>query len=251
MEQAQLVRALFDRIESDIRSVVWVTQENVADSEQAAADEEAEIIVESLSTDDAFTNASSGVYGDSQTLVLHISRPSRVVGQSLEQLTSRSDLAAVNYFLAVRGSTGLSGLVAQAAHQGSLLEAPRMGTVTGLTRLEGDRPLVQQARDAGDLETLATHARILAPEVVSLRFEYWDGLEWSGTWDSTIENRLPAAIAITVGIDTSERDADGISTQSVADRIRTTSDVNTVTPTQYRHVVALALSEPFAGELIE
>ncbi len=251
MEQAQLVRALFQTIESDIRSVVFVVQEDVTQTDEAAAEEDVEVVVESLSTDDAFTNGSSGVFGDSQSLVLHISRPTRVVGQSVDSLTSRSDLAAVNYFLAVRGNSGLAGQVAQAAYEGSLLNAPRAGTVTGLTRLEGDRLLVQHASETGDMETLATHARILAPEVASLSFAYWDGLEWSDTWDTIVNGRPPAAIAITLGIDTSERDADGVGTQSLSDRIRTTSDVNDVTPTTYRHVVALPLAEPFVGELIE
>ncbi|MEZ6146774.1 MAG: hypothetical protein R3B91_15425 [Planctomycetaceae bacterium] len=61
------------------------------------------------------------MFGDSQSLVLHISRPSRIAAQTNESPTSRSDLAAVNYFLAVRGDTGLAGQVAQAAYNGALL----------------------------------------------------------------------------------------------------------------------------------
>lgn len=251
MEQAQLVRALFQTIESDIRSVVYVVQENVTQTDEAAADEDVEIEVESLSTEEALVNSSNGVFGDSQSLVLHISRPTRVVGQSIDALTSRSDMASVNYFLAVRGGSGLAGQVAQAAFDGSLLDTPRAGTVTGLTRLEGDRLFIDHASDTGDLETLASHARILAHEVVSLNFSYWDGLEWSDAWDTTVEGRPPAAIAITLGIDVSDRDTDGVGTQSFSDRIRTTSSVNDVMPTTYRYVVALPLAQPFVGELIE
>ncbi|MCA9024401.1 MAG: prepilin-type N-terminal cleavage/methylation domain-containing protein [Planctomycetaceae bacterium] len=251
MEQAQLVRALFRTIESDIRSVVFVIQEDATQTDEAAAEEDVEVVIEKASPDEAFANESSGVFGDSQSLVLHISRPSRIVGQTTDSPTSHSDLAAVNYFLAVRGASGLAGQVAQAAYDGSLLDAPRAGTVTGLTRLEGDRLLVQHASETGDLETLSTHARILAPEVVSLNFAYWNGLEWTDSWDTIVEGQPPSAIAITLGIVTAEQDIDGVGAKSFSDHIRTTSRVNDVLPKTYRHVVTLPNAQPFAGELVQ
>ena len=137
MEQAQLVRALFQQIDADVRSVVFQLQEQVVSEsdEKAAEEDEEEITEETMTTDEAYTNASSGVYGDSQNLVLHVSRPSResvsVSSETEEETLGRSDLAAVSYFLAVRGAGGLPGVVAQMAEQGSLLNAPRRGTVTG------------------------------------------------------------------------------------------------------------------------
>jgi hypothetical protein len=267
MEQAQLVRALFQQMEADIRSVVFRVQEEVAsESGEAAAEDEGtegeeaeieegeeEVVIEETTTEDALTNGSEGVFGDAQAFVLHISRPSRASGVTAidanAQQLGGSDLAAVNYFLAVRGASGLPGTVAQMAYEGSLLNAPRIGTVSGLTRLQGDLMAVQQANESGDIATLASAAEILAPEVVSLSFAYWDGVEWWESWDSVANGALPAAIEITLGIDTSGKDADGVGGNALSDRILTTSTVNDAQPRYFRHVVALPLAEPYVGEL--
>ncbi|MGD9857248.1 MAG: prepilin-type N-terminal cleavage/methylation domain-containing protein [Planctomycetaceae bacterium] len=258
MEQAQLVRAIFQQFDADVRSVVFALQESIAsDTEGAAAEEDAqaEEEVETMTTDEAFANASSGVYGDAQTLVVHVSRPSRnapaVSPPAAVESAGRSDLAAVSYFLAVRGASGLPGTVADMAYQGTLLNAPRRGTVTGLTRLEGDRLSVQFAEETGDVQTLAAAAQILAPEVVSLSFAYWDGAEWTESWDTVTDGRLPSAIEITLGVDTSQRDARGIETRSLRERVSSTPREQPAEPTYYRHVVALPLAEPYVGELSE
>ncbi|MBX3438967.1 MAG: hypothetical protein KF861_15860 [Planctomycetaceae bacterium] len=252
MEEAQLVRAIFQQIDADVRSAVFALQSKVADdSGEAAKEDDPSAEVETMTTDEAFASASSGVYGDAQSLVVHVSRPPRSVivasPTAAAESSGRSDLAAVSYFLAVRGAAGLPGVVADMAYQGTLLNAPRRGTVSGLTRLEGDRLSVKFAEETGDVQTLAAAAQILAPEIVSLSFAYWDGAEWSESWDTVTNGRLPAAIEVTLGVDTRGRSQDGLETQSLSDRIRNPSTERPVQPKYYRHVVALPLAEPYVG----
>ena len=40
---------------------------------------------------------------------------------------------------------------------------------------------------------------ILAKEIVSLSFQYYDGYAWTAEWDSTTIERLPRAIEVTIG----------------------------------------------------
>lgn len=258
MEQAQLVRAIFQQFDADVRSVVFALQqpaESDTGGEAAEEDAEDESEVPTMTTDEAFANASSGVYGDAQSLVVHVSRPPRSAirtsPDAAAQASGRSDLAAVSYFLAIRGAGGLPGIVADMAYQGTLLNAPRRGTVSGLARLEGDRLSVQFAEETGDVEALAAAAQILAPEVVSLSFAFWDGAEWTESWDTIANGKLPAAIEITLGVDTSQRDQEGLETKTLRQRLSSTSRDQPAEPTYYRHVVALPLAEPFVGELSE
>lgn len=257
MEHAQLVRALFRQIETDIRSTVFPIQKPASTGSQASsgssmsgeatAEDDQQDVVEITSADDALTGTTAGLYGDIESLMLHTNRPDRDLAYfGVAQATTFervSDLASVSYFLAIRGAGGLSGAVADASIEPSLLGAPSPGSVRGLARLESDQLVLDFAEQA-DLESLATSAQLIAPEVVSLTFSYWDGLEWAETWDSEVEGRVPSAIEITIGLRASENSARRSAQGEVSEALG--EDETPVA--YYRHVVVLPLADPYPEE---
>lgn len=140
----------------------------------------------STSPDDAVTSSNTGLYGNGTTLMMHVSKPARVVGTSLvngaASPTRTSDLVTVAYFL---GGTTTGALQ-------SAVSSP------GLARLEGDRLAMQLADEESNLAALAAQTELLAPEVIALQFQYFDGLEWRSDWDSSALGGLPRAIEILI-----------------------------------------------------
>ncbi len=140
----------------------------------------------------ALLNGASGIVGDSQQLVLHVSRPVHPVRlattQSSAANTLISDEKSISWFLS--GSTGIT-----ATSTGGV-----QGATTGLARMEGDRFAMQYSTDSGSAEQFGSLTKLLAPEVEQLSFRYFDGVNWVDTWDSTQMGRLPQAIEVTLGI---------------------------------------------------
>jgi type II secretory pathway pseudopilin PulG len=269
MERAQLGRAILQQIEADVRSIVWQVQEppqSSQDDESTSAVEddsfssgsssvdtsttEMDDMQEMASADEAFTSGSSGLFGDSQNLVLHISRPSRdlVYASSLDgesDAFSRSDLASVSYFLADSNAGGLSAVVAQ--QNGGA--ASVLGGALGLARAEGDRLSIEMATGgSGADDVLASNAKILAPEVVAIEFAYWDGLEWLDSWDSLSSGTLPSAIGITLSLDTETTAEERTLAGQLQQAVTTGEAADIGEPVQIRYVIAVPLAEPYVSE---
>ncbi len=250
MEHAQLARSLFRLMSLDVHSTVFALQEqSTASTGEAVAEDSTlddSLAYETESYEDPLTSLTEGVYGDSENLILHSSRPSRDftyyaitdVAMSTDRV---GDLAAVNYFLAVRGAGGLSGAVADSTSSGPISDAASRGSIRGLARLESDQISLGFSEDAAQLESLASTARLIAPEVISLSFSYWDGFEWLDSWDSELEGRLPSAIEVTVGLRGSEnsglRSAQGEVSQAIG--------IDEEPVAYFRHVIALPLADPY------
>ena len=80
----------------------------------------------------------------------------------------------------------------------------------GLVRREVARAVARYASDNGSsLEGLGK-VDLIAPEVTSLSFRYFDGTDWLTEWDSETTGSLPFAIEITLGL-TPEQDENRIS----------------------------------------
>lgn len=249
VERAQIARALMSRMGADIRSATF-NLEDVYSTDASSSDDESS---EGDGTDDgssddssddtieeepfqfaepgiAFTGATSGVYGDSQTLVIHLSRPYRERNRSdaMAGPTPRSDLKSVAYFLAEG-----EGMLSQTAMvQIGGTESPQQG----LVRMDGDR-LSLSLSDAQDepLED-SSRTRVVAEEIDYLSFEYHDGYEWLSDWDSTYQGRLPNAVGITIGFRAPEYAEGSILARTPAESTDT-----------YRIVVPLVSSAPFEG----
>jgi prepilin-type N-terminal cleavage/methylation domain-containing protein len=227
VEKNQLARVLLQRIETDLRSIVYRPEDKSttatddsdaqsgANSQNAASGTggtstgsttdtaKAETVTAVQDPSDAFTGSSSGLFGNTQTIVLHISRP-RLDLVAAPQLNNQmvgsrtSDLKTVSYFVA-GSSTG--GLQALAAAQFATQTQNGTGRSQGLARMEGDRLALQLADKSGNLASLLGQTQLLAPEVIRANFRFWDGSNWAVTWDSATYGGLPRAVEVTLELD--------------------------------------------------
>ena len=202
MQQSQLARAIFDRISLDLRSIAFVPVEEDAESMDDDEDEESDAPAAVMVVDPsaAFEQAINGLVGDVNQLVLHVSRPSRdaeyvSLGGSVDPTMQASDLQIVTYLTAEQGGNGLSGVI------GSVLPdtIDSRSQILGLARVQGDAMVMQMAQDAADNSVLAESAQLLAPEVVSIEFAYYENGEVYESWDTREYNRLPQAVEIKLG----------------------------------------------------
>jgi prepilin-type N-terminal cleavage/methylation domain-containing protein len=147
-----------------------------------------------------------GLVGDATNLVLHVSRPERGLNygsaaMAVSVSNRTSDLMSISYFVATRDGGGLAGMVGQQATPLSAIRDPDQndGHAVGLARLEGDRMAIDYADVQADEQTLAEASRVIAREIVSLQFRYFDGSGWVASWDTGVEGRLPYAVEVTIG----------------------------------------------------
>jgi hypothetical protein len=154
--------------------------------------------------------------------LLNVSRPMReqkatALALAGNQQTRMSDLASVAYFLSGSGTGSLQGATS----------AP------GLARLEGDRLALGMADQQSNTAAMTSQTEILAPEVIALRFLYYDGFQWRSDWDSQVFGGLPKAIDVEVGL------------RPVASGSRAARQTaSAVVPSMYRLVIAIPLGKP-------
>jgi hypothetical protein len=128
------------------------------------------------------------VQGDTSWVMLYISRVPRELNpipgaDNPDQPMGLSDLRRISYWLA--GGSSPSGLARQ--------------ELTAVTSADAMANVPPNIPDEDSL--------IIAPEVKSLTFSYWDGNAWQDTWDGTQAGPdgstpvgPPLAIAVTLGI---------------------------------------------------
>jgi Tfp pilus assembly protein PilV len=219
----QLARVLLQRIELDLRSVSFREATAAAASTDTASTDTTSsatsptggagtsttgtsttstTTTEVTSTDPAaaFSGSNSGLFGDAQTLVLHVSRPSREIG-SVQQLSAQalgnrtSDMKTVAFFVAGQGTGGLQAMAAaQFASQS------KGGTIStrGLARMEGERLALQLADKNNSVGSMLGQTQMLAPEVSRVMFRYFDGSIWQTQWDSATYGGLPRAVEVSI-----------------------------------------------------
>jgi hypothetical protein len=214
VEQSLLVRALLARIANDIRpSIGPALPPSAAQAAQPAAANPtatAPTATNTATTSNSTPSITLGVQGDSSRLILWVSRiPGDLNftpnGQAAQPVSS--DLRRITYWLA-GGNEGL-GLARQEV---------KLAT--------SDDAIITVPPDIPDEPSF-----VIAEEVKSLQFRYFDGTSWQDTWDATAAGSTgaplgpPLAIEITVGV--------------------ASSSSNDVTPDSkptlksYRHVVAI------------
>lgn len=118
---------------------------------------------------------------------MHVSRPSRTetyapFADVRAGAGRSSDLQAVAYFVTGQGGGTLQSLSSQ----------------PGLARMAGDRLLMQMADQQGNSSMMTANTKIMAPEVTSITFYYFDGTSWLTSWDSTSLAGLPKAVEVVI-----------------------------------------------------
>jgi hypothetical protein len=131
-------------------------------------------------------SATPGVYGDVDILQIDVSRLPRL-DEYYGTLDSRTglvrsphDVRTVTYFLG--SGTSSNG-----------------ERVSGLVRREINRAAGLYAGSNGE-DASAADDQLLAPEVVALELQYFDGTEWLTSWDTGTKKGLPLAIEIAIEV---------------------------------------------------
>lgn len=152
-----------------------------------------------------------GIYGNQYELQLDVSRlPSQEkyfttlpADGMMFAVDVPSDIKTVTYYLQATGASQALGPQAELAEispgQSAFdqLDTPDTG---GLVRRELDRSITQWAITNGNVTGLQQAGTIIAPEVISLEFRYFDGTQWLTQWDTSALQSLPIAIEVLLAL---------------------------------------------------
>ena len=150
----------------------------------------------------ASVSSPPGIYGDQYTLMIDVSRVPRPDEYLFQQASLMDaaltdvpgDMKRVTYFVQAATSFGVQdGMsVFQTADQETVYPA-------GLVRRKLDRAVSAYAEEMAQMDRLMRTGDLLAPEVVSVEFAYFDGVQWLTQWDSSTQS-LPWLVQITLAM---------------------------------------------------
>ncbi len=222
LAEAQLARAVLERMAQDIRGAVpydpvhfaelipgLVTQTSQSDLAAAASaaglDESLLLTPGEDSLSDLGHDAASstlphsvpGLYGEVDWIQVDVSRLPRPDQLQSEILLSAdgllidrvSDVKTVSYFVLDPAEAANYAL----ANTPGVTGFEQQG---GLVRRELDRALTAYLADSGQLDQIDNALQPIAPEVETVEFAYFDGSSWVDSWDSDLQGTLPTAVEI-------------------------------------------------------
>lgn len=251
VEQALLARSLLHRIADDIRSTVRYDPQNIrALVPQLTTPSLEDLAVQSglgemdfSDTEDTEATAAEttepppvpGIYGNRYELYIDLSRLPRldqfqyelVASEGSPLLDRTSEVKRVAYYV-VRPEVS------------SIAEAAGTLVRSGLVRWELDRAASLLAYEEGTLAELERQVEPIAPEVLGIEFEYFDGQEWVEEWDSDVLGGLPIAIRIALALASNE----AARTFGGLGGMFSSTSTETVEPIIYRMLVHLPASAP-------
>ncbi len=155
-----------------------------------------------------------------------------------------SDLKTVAYYVQPAGSAGgvqdpLSTINDDASLADTTDDGGGGGGESGgggLVRRSLDRAATTHAASTGAISMLNQTGELLAPEVLSIQFQYWDGIIWQLMWNSDEYGELPLAVKVELTMsDPTAFSADGNGLDATATRT-------------FTHVVRLPLARPVDTE---
>lgn len=232
IRRQQLARSLLHMIADDIRSVVVeqeydtsVLETMLGASASSGGGAESEFAGSGLASDAGATSSLAsgpddttettdvldvipprvmGIYGDQYSLLLDVSQVPRMdeyQGESTVQTMGvladvPGDLKSVTYFVQASTNQGVAD-----AMSSFTLKDQTEAYSSGLIRRAIDRRVADYAEEVGDLDRLDRTGTVVAPEVVSVEFAYYDGVEWVYEWDSE-QQGLPWLVQILLAMQT-------------------------------------------------
>ncbi|HAC92607.1 MAG TPA: hypothetical protein DCF63_18545 [Planctomycetaceae bacterium] len=186
-----------------------------------------------------------GIYASQGQLVVDISRVPRADQYQVQMaaLGTMTDLPAdvkrVTYYVQAATPLGVQDALSQVA---TVSTHKSSGYASGLVRRELDRSISSFAEENGLSNQLMTTGQLIAPEVVSLEFTFFDGSQWVNQWDS-MQQGLPALINITLALQ-SAADSQAGALQAGASLSALSSDqINAAGITVYELTVAIPGSQ--------
>lgn len=189
VEEAQLARAVLQRIATDLRSAVPPSDASaggysgvssgVSAGGQGGVSGGSSISQRESSDTSVVEQTTPGLYGTAAWLQLDISRLPRLdqfVPNAGAAVSDRaSEIKTVAYYVIQPQSDGTGG---------------------GLVRRELDRAVTSWAATQGNLADFETDVAPFAPEVATVQFQYFDGTDMVNYWDMEERNGLPMAVEI-------------------------------------------------------
>ncbi|MCE9525941.1 MAG: type II secretion system protein GspJ [Planctomycetales bacterium] len=185
-----------------------------------------------------------GLYGSAYQLQFDVSRLPRVdeygSGNPASMVQIPSDIKTLTYY--VRGETSQGSGTISTFGSGSSGSTPPPGSSEpstsgqgrGLMRLEMDRAVSAYSESNGSASSGYDGAKLLADEVTSIAFRYWDGTAWVSDWNSDEMGGLPLAVEIVMTM----ADANAAATTGPPVQSFSASTTTTTEPS-YRIVVSL------------
>lgn len=177
-------------------------QNGQSDSSAASADG---------STVTATTSLPLGVYGSTTNLTIDVSRIPRLDEYNSQQnslLTGTlsdlpGDIKSVTYYVQQPTTVG----VTDSMNQVSSTQTSTNGAA-GLVRRALDRAVMDNAEATGQSNQLTRTGELVAPEVLALEFSYYDGTQWTTTWDSSTQG-LPWLVDISLAMQSKSGEKNG------------------------------------------
>lgn len=114
------------------------------------------------------------------------------------------DMKTVSYYVQAPTNMGISdklNLVTTTVDNG--------GMVGGLVRQQLDRGVLAVAEEQGQSQQLMRTGELIAPEVISLEYSYYDGMQWATSWDSSTQG-LPLLVEISLAMQSKTGERQGI-----------------------------------------
>ena len=185
-------------------------------------------------TDDASTTSATqavplGIYGSATSLTIDVSRLPRVDEYNAQQNGMLNgtlndlpgDIKSVSYEVQLPSTMGVTDTLSQV----STTQTNTTG-VAGLVRRALDRAVMDNAEAMGQTTQLNRTGELVAPEVLALEFSYYDGTQWTTTWDSSTQG-LPWLVDINLAMQSKSGEKNGavppgisLTTMPYADRVR-------------------------------
>jgi prepilin-type N-terminal cleavage/methylation domain-containing protein len=239
IDRAQLSLAVLRLMTEDVGSVMFTPPTNTTQEEEEVEESTPPTTpppIDDTTTTTDSTQAALGIVGTAEQLQLDISQPARedfVPDESGTEsgttLPASSDTVRVTWGLITPTTADVDD-----SGRRSLTVNPALGRQI-VDRLRG---VVEVEEDTINHVALADSS-ILAREVVSLQFRYYDGYSWVDEWDSVLMERLPRAIEVTIGYIQPEYNPAG-----------SLNLPGQVTILPVKHVILVPTSTPVSGEEI-
>ena len=149
-----------------------------------------------------------GIYGSSTSIEIDVSRlprPDEYYPKMGNTSTGTlgdmpSDVKTVGYYVQSPRSDGVQDSLGQLSQEAaSLKSGPVASPNGGLVRRSVDRAVTQYAYEIAQSSQLLRTGELIAPEVLALEFQYFDGATWQTQWDGS-QQGLPHVVKITIAM---------------------------------------------------
>jgi len=232
VRQARIARAILAMIADDLRGVIRNSQQDDAASlkeflsstsstgggaqgasagasgsgtsgtSDSAPTDSADVTTEVTTT----TTLPPGIYGSDSSIEIDVSRPPRIEEYAAELANPMSgtltdipsDIKTVSYYVQAPQLDGIQDpLAGLSGPVGAGVAGSALMQNGGLVRRAIDRAVYRWASENGQIAQVNKTGQLVAPEIIALSFSYFNGQEWTTTWDSSASG-IPWAVNISI-----------------------------------------------------